>query len=97
MATNSYRRNTITQLQNENGDWIQDHEGKAGLLWTSYRQRMGMTSSPIMYFDLSELITPVEELDSLVAPFFTHEIDTVVKRMPNDKAPGPDSFNGLFF
>lgn len=96
MATISYRRNTISQLRNEHGLWIQDHNGKAGLLWSSFRQRMGMTSSPTMLFDLSGLFTPIENLDSLVAPFHTDEIDCIVKRMPPDKAPGPDGFNGLF-
>jgi hypothetical protein len=57
---------------------------------------MGMTSSPTMHFDLSGLFTPIENLDSLVAPFHTDEIDCIVKRMPPDKAPGPDGFNGLF-
>lgn len=76
MATVSHRRNTITQLKNENGDWIQDHDGKAGLLWVSFKQRMGMTSYPNMLFDLSSLINPVEDLDSLLLPFQTDEIDS---------------------
>lgn len=57
---------------------------------------MGMTSSPVMLFDLASLITPVDDLESLVAPFCTNEIDTIVKHMPSNKAPGPDGFNGLF-
>lgn len=96
MATISYIRNAISQLKNEQGVWIQDHEGKAGLLWSSFRNRMGMSSSPTMLFDLSILISPVVGLDSLVAPFQTDEIDSIVKRMPSDKALGPDGFNGLF-
>jgi retron-type reverse transcriptase len=35
-------------------------------------------------------------MDSLASPFQTDEIDSIVKRMPTDKAPGPDGFNGLF-
>jgi hypothetical protein len=57
---------------------------------------MGTTSSPDMFFDLSSLITQVDGLDHLVDPFQTDEVDLVVKRMPPDKAPGPDGFNGLF-
>ena len=96
MATISYRRNSISQLRNEHGIWIQNHEGKAGLLWSSFRNRMGMTSSPVMLFDLASLITPVDDLESLVPTFCTTEIDTIVKHMPSDKAPGPDGFNSLF-
>lgn len=49
-----------------------------------------------MLFDLSQLVHPVDDLESLVAPFQTEEIDQIVRRMPSDKAPGPDGFNGLF-
>lgn len=96
MATISYRRNAISQLKNEHGIWVHDHDGKAGLMWSSFINRMGMTSSPTMLFDLASLIHQVDGLDSLVSPFRTDEIDSIVKRMPNDKAPGPDGFNGLF-
>ena len=52
MATVSYRKNSISQLQNENGVMISDHEGKAALLWTTYRNRMGVSLNPEMRFDL---------------------------------------------
>ena len=29
-------------------------------------------------------------------PFSHEEIDNIVKKMPGDKAPGPDGFNGSF-
>jgi hypothetical protein len=29
-------------------------------------------------------------------PFSQEEMDNVIKKMPPDKAPGPDGFNGLF-
>jgi len=96
MATISHRRNSIPQLLNEQGLWVHDHEGKAGLLWNSFRKRMGVTTSPVMIFDLQSLITTVPGLDELVLPFEHEEIDSVVKRMPIDKAPGPDGFNGMF-
>jgi hypothetical protein len=35
-------------------------------------------------------------LEALGAPIHREEIDTIVKRLPSDKAPGPDGFNGLF-
>ena len=49
-----------------------------------------------MHFELSNLITPRSNLHSLVEPWSHTEIDNIVKNMPNDKAPGPDGFNGLF-
>lgn len=96
MATISYRRNSISQLQNEQGAWISDHQGKAGLLWSSFKSRMGQTSNPNMLFDLSSMIEPVEGLEFLSSPFLPEEINATVQKMPPDKAPGPDGFNGLF-
>jgi len=96
MATISYRKNSISQIQNEHGAMVQDHAGKAGMLWAAFRHRMGNTSSPNMTFDLSQLIQPVNDLHSLVDPFLQEETDLIIRRMPSDKAPGPDGFNGLF-
>ena len=57
---------------------------------------MGVTSSLVMHFNLSDLIDRHVDLSSLVLPFTEEEIDAVVKLMPSDKAPGPDGFNGMF-
>lgn len=57
---------------------------------------MAVSLDPIMLFNLSTLMTPLNDLDDIVAPFLHEEIDQVVRRMPPDKAPGPDGFNGLF-
>jgi hypothetical protein len=40
-------------------------------------------------------MTPRDNLDFLGAPVTRDEIDSIVKRLPSDKAPGPDGFNGL--
>ena len=96
IATISFRRNKISQILNDNGAWIQDHEGKTGLLWNSFKNRMGISNEITMHFDLHDLITPRDNLQSLVEPFETEEINNIVKKMPIDKAPGPDGFNGLF-
>lgn len=96
MATISFRRNSISQLLNDQGTWIQDHHGKAGLIWNSFERRMGISMNPVMLFDLTQFIEPTLGLEDLAAPFQTAEIDLVIKKMPLDKAPGPDGFNGLF-
>ena len=76
--------------------FVSDHESKAALLWSSFKNRMGITSSPIMHFDLSSLVQTHTDLSELVQPFTTEEIDMVIKHIPVDKAPGPDGFNGMF-
>ena len=96
MATISYRRNAISQLRDENGNWIADHDGKAALLYLAYKNRMGVSLQPLMPFDLNQLINLNVDLSSLIEPFTKEEIDQIVKNMPSDKAPGPNGFNGLF-
>jgi hypothetical protein len=49
-----------------------------------------------MLFDLHSLIQPTDGLEDLSVPFTKEEIDSVVKTLPIDKAPGPDGFNGQF-
>jgi hypothetical protein len=49
-----------------------------------------------MLFNLEHLTTPRDNLDALGAPITRDEIDNIVKRLPSDKAPGPDGFKGLF-
>lgn len=89
-------RNSIPQLLNEQGLWVQDHEGKAGLLWNAFRKRMGVSTDPMMVFDQQSLVQQVPDLEALTLPFLHSEIDAIVKKMSSDKAPGPDGFNGKF-
>jgi len=96
MATVSFKRNTITQIKDSNGNFVLDHDGKAALLHAAYKNRMGIPLQPTMQFDLSRLILPSSLLEYLTAPFLHEEIDQIVKLMPPDKAPGPYGFNGLF-
>ena len=50
-----------------------------------------------MQFDLHSLINVNVDLSHLVQPFSKEEIDLLVSKLPVDKAPGPDGFNGMFF
>jgi hypothetical protein len=49
-----------------------------------------------MQFDLSNLVPEVQNLSELCLPFSREQIDAIVLEFPNDKAPGPDGFNGSF-
>lgn len=95
MATISYRKNVITQLKDNSGNLVYDPATKAALIWSAFKNRMGVSSVPTMLFYLTSLITP-QDLESLALPFTHEEIDLVIKSMPIDKATGPDGFNGMF-
>jgi hypothetical protein len=97
MATERYRRNTISQILSPEGRMVSDHQEKSALFWQEFKNRLGVSLNVDILFDLEDLITPVGDLEGLILPFSTEEIDSIILSMPSDKAPGPDGFNSLFF
>ena len=95
-ATERYRLNTITSLETEDGRSVYEHSEKASMLLEEYNHRMGCTTNPTMLFDLTQLVQTSDSLDEMSRPFSIEDIDSVIKQMSVDKAPGPDGFNGVF-
>jgi hypothetical protein len=85
MATIRYRKNAITTLQRPDGSVVSEHHEKAGLLWQSFRDRLGISLPSSNEFDFSQFFSPTD-LSSLTVPFSHKEIDEVVARMPSDKS-----------
>ena len=48
---------------------------------------MGITESPVMNYNLADLIQEIPHLEPLIEPFSTLEIDLIIKNLPLDKAP----------
>jgi hypothetical protein len=69
MATKRFRRNNIDVLKNKDGMEISDHQQMAGLLSSSYKERMGCSYGIYMQFDLSTPLDKVEGLDEPTIPF----------------------------
>jgi len=90
------RRNLITMLEDEAGSNIVDHQAKADLIWIAFKERLGVSSFTDINLDLGLFFQTHVESAVLTEPFSTDEIDTVVKSLPSDKAPGPDRFNTDF-
>jgi hypothetical protein len=95
IATHKFRRNYITSLQSTDGSLVTDHDQKAAPLWTSFRDRLGQSEDTTMFFSLDSLIQPID-LSELDHPFSTDKIESLIKELPTDQAPGPDGFNGMF-
>lgn len=95
MATVSHKKNFIVSLVNHDGSLIVDHDQKDNLLWTAFKDRLGVSDFTAILYDLDALLT-AHNLEGLDEDFSTDEIDMVIKNLPNSHAPGPDGFNGLF-
>jgi hypothetical protein len=91
MATIRFRKNSISSLKREDDSIATDHHEKAGLLWNSFRDRLGISVPISETFDFSQYFSP-KDLSILSVPFTHEEIDKVVAHMPSDKSPGPDEF-----
>ena len=38
-----------------------------------------------------------EELENIIRPITSNEIETIIKNLPTNKSPGPDGFTGEFY
>jgi hypothetical protein len=95
IATQKHRKNFVSQLQLSDDSMAFEHDHKAVILWSSYKDRMGQQEYTSIIFDPLDFINPVE-LQGLDNPFTTEEIGAIVAKLPIDKSPGPDGFNDLF-
>ena len=98
-ASINYRHNKIAMILNDDHIEITDHAGKAGILWESFKKRLGKSEGHTMHFDLQNLLADQINPDifrDIEQPFSDEEINNVVKELPTDKSPGPDGFNNEF-
>jgi hypothetical protein len=95
LATQNHRRNFIVSLCTPDNSLITDHEQKANHIYESFRDRLGISEFDGIIFDMASLLS-LHNLDDLDEIFTNEEIKQVIKSLPNDHAPGPDGFNGLF-
>jgi hypothetical protein len=56
VATQQYRRNIITSLKASDGTDIYNHGNKASIIWSSFKDRLGITEDAPMLMDLSSII-----------------------------------------
>jgi hypothetical protein len=75
---------------------VSEHEKKATILWTSFRDRLGDTTRTVVPEEILSLVQNINNLQELSVNFSEEEIDKVVASLPIDKAPEPDGFNGQF-
>jgi hypothetical protein len=97
MATERYRRNVISQIDDGSGRIVEDHGELSSIIWQEFKRRLGSSVGVSMQFDLQDLVQSYPNLEFLCLPFSSKEIYDIILDLPTDKAPGPDGFNNLFF
>jgi len=80
----------------DSGNLLVSHYDKANLIWLSFKERLGATIFTTLNYDLASHFAAPPDLTVFVTPFTKLEIDSVVRSLPSDKAPGPDGFNTDF-
>lgn len=95
LATISHKRNFIVSLTAGDGTIVSEHEQKANLFLDAFKQRLGNSDFTSIEYDLSSILTS-HSLDHLDVAFSHEEIESIITNLPNNHAPGPDGFNGLF-
>jgi hypothetical protein len=66
-ATKRYMHNKIAEISDEAGNVLTDHSDKANAFWQSYKGRMGICIPTKNPFDISEILSPVDDLSPLLS------------------------------
>ena len=82
-------------LSDNDGNQVSDHDQKANLLWSSFKDRLGTNDFSSISYDLGSILHD-HDLESIDSDFNQAEINLVIRTLPNNHAPGPDGFSGLF-
>lgn len=69
VATERYQRSSISYLTLQAGRVISDHSEKTAELWNAFKGIMGVSTNPVIHFNLEEFIRRVDGLEVLTAPF----------------------------
>ena len=63
MATERYRKNSISSLTTVDGISFDDDPGKEAILFQAYKERLGTSNTTGMKFDLQSIIRPIPKLE----------------------------------
>lgn len=90
------KKTYISALNGDSGQVV-SQENKSRLAHSHFSNILGATSTRTSAINWSELGYAPHDLEDLDAPFTKQKLETMVKDMLAEKAPGPDSFIGIFY
>ena len=65
MATVSFRKNAISSLVRDDGSLATTHDEKAGVLWQTYKERLGLSCNIDANFNFARYLSPHPDLSAL--------------------------------
>lgn len=80
-----------------NGKEVLRDEEMAQALYQYYVQVLGTNFVRSRRINLNQIGLPSADLEGLESPITEDEVLSVINDIPNDKAPGPDGFTGIFY
>lgn len=81
MATHNHSKKYIGSLVVNDDILITDYEQKAGILWSAFKDRLGISDFQGISYDLYDLLQR-HDLNSLIEQFSQAEIDAMIKDLP---------------
>lgn len=96
-ANGRRQKNHIPVLKRPCGTKTSDHEEKAKLLLTHFKNIMRTPFSSSCQLNWNVINLPAKDLGHLESNFTMEELKEVVDNLHSEKAPGPDGFTGLFY
>jgi hypothetical protein len=95
-ARHRKRKNFIAKLTIKDHIYTK-HEDKAALVDLFFDNLLGTSIDRETSINLSELGIPTSNLSDLDMTFTEEEIWSTIKKLPSDKAPGPNGLTGRFY
>ncbi|CAN1773889.1 LINE-1 retrotransposable element ORF2 protein [Linum perenne] len=91
--------NTIRQIKDENGEMVESQEDISRVAVAFYKKLLGEQTEvkSTGYDSLITLKLLDTQADEMVRPVSRDEVKRALFSIPNEKAPGPDGYNALFF
>ena len=102
LIKNKREKNQINKIGNEKGEVAIDSAEKQRIIRDYYGQLYGNKMDNLEEMDrfLDKFNIPrlsQEEIGIMNNPITSTEIEPVIKNLPQNKSPGPDSFTGEFY
>ncbi|XP_019179038.1 PREDICTED: uncharacterized protein LOC109174248 [Ipomoea nil] len=95
-ATIRHRRNTLTRIKNQTGDWVEGSDLHAEILRYYDTIFCSEHSTSAIFASVSQTVT-AEMNACLLQPFTIIDVKAALFDMAPEKAPGPDGLSPAFF